>query len=182
MIVVRYRLATVTVWLLIAVVTVPLVVLLAVEGSTGDADARGGAHLLVLSVALLTTWFVLGTRGTLLQPEVLDDVLHIHIPLATASLALRRRVEVRLDSIESVRIGDFRQLRLGLKWPGFALPGVGLLGSFGFGKDRTLVLVRRTSRAVIVELRPGGEYARLVLEVEEPDRLVRLLQPVTAST
>jgi hypothetical protein len=58
--------------------------------------------------------------------------------------------------------------REGLRLPGASAPGI-RAGSFGTGPDRDFWDVRRGHRLLVIALRPGSEYRRLVLEVPDPD-------------
>ena len=85
-------------------------------------------------------------------------------------LCLRASVRVPLREIRAVRVVDRGELpRPGLRLPGSYLPGVLTAGSYGVGADRSFWDIRRAERVLLVLCRPGAEYARLVLEVPDPE-------------
>ncbi len=101
-------------------------------------------------------------------------VVRVNLTGASAVWALRRRVEASLDQVVSARVAD-RATAQGqrplLRWPGTHLPGVITAGTYrGLGSRtaRQFWSVRRSGRVLVVDL-DGGRYARLVLELPDPD-------------
>jgi hypothetical protein len=91
-------------------------------------------------------------------------------------LCLRASVRVPLREIRAVRAVERAELpRPGLRLPGSYLPGVLTAGSYGVGGDRSFWDIRRAEQVLVVLCRPGAEYARLVLEVPDPEAAVRRL-------
>jgi hypothetical protein len=91
-------------------------------------------------------------------------------------LCLRGPVRVPLRDIRAVRAVDRDELpRPGLRLPGSSLPGVVTAGSYGVGAQRSFWDVRRARRVLLVVCRPGAEYARLVLELPDPDAAAQRL-------
>jgi hypothetical protein len=111
---------------------------------------------------------VLGARGVLVDVGVGDGDLVVTPRGFRSLLAVRRRVVVPLRSIEHVEVVDRTSVRLGLRMPGTALPGVIVAGTFGFGDERTFAFFARAPRVVVVSL-SAGRYRRLVVQVPDPD-------------
>jgi hypothetical protein len=91
-------------------------------------------------------------------------------------LCLRREVRTPLAQIRTVRAVDRGDLpRPGLRLPGAHLPGVITAGSYGLGTERSFWDIRKAPRVLVVQCRPGGEYARLFLELPDPEGAARRL-------
>lgn len=91
----------------------------------------------------------------------------------------RRRVEAPLSEIEGV--GLYARDRVpveGPRLPGASFPGVIRAGSFGVGDRRDFWDVRRGQQVLVVQMKPGAEFRRLVLEVPEPQEKLAQLRPL----
>jgi len=97
--------------------------------------------------------------------------------------ALRREVVVPLHQVQRVDAVPLSQVPRPTVWfrIGTDLPGVIRAGSFGRGSSRELWDVRRGGRVVLVELRPGLPYQRVVLQVADPDAIAEQLRAAMAS-
>lgn len=98
-----------------------------------------------------------------------DERLQVKLGRWDRFYCFKSGVTIPLPDIAGVSVA--RRVLLspsGLRMPGTAVPGVILAGSFGAGADREFWNVRRAPEALVVELRPGAPYRRLVLEVADP--------------
>jgi len=92
--------------------------------------------------------------------------------------ALRGDVSVGLDEVADVRTSEqpFGQVQ-GLRAPGTGLPGVIALGTWRWRRGKPgrwvkdFVAVYRGQPAVIVETRPDTEFNRLIVSVDNPERV-----------
>jgi hypothetical protein len=85
---------------------------------------------------------------------------------------LKRRLDVSLESIVDARVDPALAAREpGLRLLGAELPGVIVAGRFISNGERAFWDVRNPSKAVVIELR-GERYARLVVEVDDPEAVV----------
>lgn len=90
----------------------------------------------------------------------------------------RRRLEMPVTTVEGVGVYDRSVIPAeGLRLPGTALPGVIRAGSYGTGSTRDLWDVRRGQRLLVIQMKPGAEYRRLVLEVPDPRQTRLDLRP-----
>ena len=92
---------------------------------------------------------------------------HLEVPLAQVR-------EVRADPAAA------RGFWHGWRAPGTQIPGVITAGTYHRGGHATFFDVHNPERAIVIELE-GGEYRRLVIEVENPADLVARLQSAIAS-
>ena len=91
----------------------------------------------------------------------------------------RRRVVVPLNEVEGVGVFPRDMVpRQGLRLPGAAFPGVIRAGSFGIGAKRDFWDVRTGAQLLVVQLKPGAAYRRLVLELPDPQEQLRRLRPI----
>lgn len=91
--------------------------------------------------------------------------------------ALRGDVSVGLDEVLDVRTSDspFGELH-GLRAPGTGLPGVIALGTWRSRRGRDFVAVYRRRPAVILEIRPGGEFRRVIVAVDDAEHAAARLR------
>ena len=113
----------------------------------------------------------------MIEIELTDRSLIVHMRGIYRFLALRRRVECELAHVRAVSPGippaltylPFRATRKA----GSRLPGRLIIGSFGYARgEPSFFAIRSGERAVTVELEQE-RYAALVLEVEDPAGLAR---------
>ncbi|MEO6988527.1 MAG: hypothetical protein ABI239_07755 [Aquihabitans sp.] len=81
--------------------------------------------------------------------------------------ALSKGVDVPVTSIIDVGVSSPRDLTRGLRIPGTYLPGVMTAGTFRAHGDRSLWMVGRNQKVLVIEL-TGEKYRYLVLGVEDP--------------
>ncbi|MCM3883603.1 hypothetical protein [Frankia sp. R82] len=91
--------------------------------------------------------------------------------------ALRGDVSVALDEVLDVRTSHepFRELR-GWRLPGTGLPGVIALGTWRSRDGRDFAAVYRGRPAVVVEVRPGAEFRRLLVGDDQAEDTVSRLR------
>jgi hypothetical protein len=63
-----------------------------------------------------------------------------------------------------------------MRLPGTGVPGVIRAGSYGTGERRDFWNVRRGEYCLVIQLEPGQEYRRLVLEVADPQEVAERLR------
>lgn len=167
-------------WLVVALVVFP-VVLIATDGLFGAAAVVGPA-LALASVAAIPLLVVAirragGSSAPMVTLTWMDDELLVEPNGVYARYALRRRVVIPFRDVTTVTVTGASTVPVGLRSPGTALTGLLRAGSYGAGSRRTFWLIRRGETVLVVDLAAGGDYRRVVLELEDPDgvaeRLVR---------
>jgi len=105
------------------------------------------------------------------QLEVAGGRVEVVLSQAERLGALRGDVSAALGEVAEVRVSarPFGELR-GMRAPGAGLPGVLALGTWRRRGSKDFVAVYRGRPAVVVTLRPGGEFARFLVSVDDPDR------------
>lgn len=111
-----------------------------------------------------------------MRAEVTGGALRIELSRAEQMLGLRRSFAVPLGQVRSARVEPRREVqhRRGLRAPGTEVPGRIAIGTWRGHGRRDFWNVRRADRVLVVELE-GNRFDRLVLEVDDPDRLAGLL-------
>jgi hypothetical protein len=110
------------------------------------------------------------------------DRLVVTMTGAAAALSLRRRIDLPVAAIQGIAVAPRRMVpQTGLRLPGTGIPGALRAGSYGTGSTRDFWLVRRADFVLVVELEPGAEYRRLVLELPDPHAEALRLRPVLGS-
>jgi hypothetical protein len=133
----------------------------------------------LLSVLIRVVTAVVGIAvllATLRRPPRVDvelegDALVVRFGGWDVLWTLRRAVSVPRAQVERVAAADVADVPAPERWfrVGTAVPGVARAGSFGRGDRRDLWDVRTGSRVLVVELRPGAAYRRIVLQVPDPE-------------
>lgn len=105
--------------------------------------------------------------------RIVGDVLHVDLIGAHRFLAFRRRIEVALAQVRSIReAGDAaRDWVAGVKVVGARIPGIIKAGTFRSHGETSFWDVRDPNHAVVIELE-GAKFARLVLEVQDVQKTV----------
>ncbi|RZS89512.1 hypothetical protein EV189_1279 [Motilibacter rhizosphaerae] len=108
--------------------------------------------------------------------EIEGDELVVTLQGADRLLALKRRIAVPLRCVRGATAdpGMAREPK-GWRGPGAHVPGVVVAGTFHPDGEKVFWDVRDTTRAVVVELQ-DHEYARLVVEVDDPAAVVRSVE------
>ena len=119
---------------------------------------------------------------TRIQLTVDADCLHVQLGFLDSLLCMRRSLRIPLEQIKGVAAAPREQVpATGLRLPGTGLPGVIRAGSYGTGARRDFWDVRRASVVLVVELRPGAAYRRLVLEVPDAGAEALRLRPLVGA-
>jgi hypothetical protein len=97
--------------------------------------------------------------------------------------ALRGDVSVAADEVADVRVSahPFGELR-GIRAPGTGVPGAIALGTWRHRDGKDFVAIYRRRPAIVVDLLPGGEFHRLIVGVEDPDRVLEAIRAASAAT
>ena len=90
--------------------------------------------------------------------------------------ALKSRITVPLSHVRGATVdpGIVREPK-GLRSPGTYMPGVIVAGTFHSDGERIFWDVRDARKAIVIQL-DDEEYARLVLEVDDPHAAVDLIE------
>ncbi len=137
-------------------------------------------QLVLLLPLLLVAGLLLPMRRTpAIMVGVENDVLQVRLGTWDKLYCFRRDLAVPVSDVEGVAVAP-RQLvpAVGLRLPGTVLPGVVRAGSFGTGASRDFWDVRKSQTLMVIELRSGAEYRRIVLELADPSAVARELRPM----
>ena len=139
--------------------------------------------LSAFAIVLLVGILVISARtSTELHVGVVGEGLFIRIGGVDALFAFSRGMTVPLSLIDGVAVVPRRALpETGMRLPGTGLPGVLRAGSYGTGQKRDFWLVRRAVDVLVVELKPGQRYRRVVLEVADPRTVALAIRPRTGT-
>jgi hypothetical protein len=114
--------------------------------------------------------------------EIASEWLNVEILGWHKIWAFKSRIKVQLDHVTGIRrlADDEGWLAGGLRMPGTCLPGVIKAGSYYRQSKRktgewSFWDVGRMENALVIELR-DEKYARLVLEVKDPEATLEMLQ------
>ena len=137
---------------------------------------------LLLPLLLVVGFLVPIRRSPAVTVRVQDDVLHIDLGIWDKLYCFRRDLAVPVTDVEGVAVAPRHLLpTVGLRLPGTDLPGVIRAGSFGTGSNRDFWNVRTSQTLLVIELRPGAEYRRTVLELSDPTTAARELRPLVGA-
>jgi hypothetical protein len=138
-----------------------------------------GVGVVVVLVAILGLLLLACTRQPSVALLVEGDSLRVHLSPLDKLVCCRGDVVVPLTQVaEVVAARSVDVPRTGLRLPGTSLPGVIRAGSYGRGDERDLWDVRRGEAVLVLQLRGGAPYRRVVLGVPDPAGEARRLQPV----
>lgn len=132
------------------------------------AAIRWGSRLFSLAVFI-------ALRVGIRQPpnlRVWVDGAHLNVRFERWDVlwTLRRGLTASLDQVETISAVPLASVpHEGARLPGTYIPGVIRAGSYGIGARRDLWDVRCAERVLVVGLRPGAPYRRLVLQVAGVD-------------
>lgn len=134
-------------------------------------------------LALLVGGLLAGARKpSPIYVAIVDDSLVVRVGGKDALYALSRGMTIPLSCIEGVAVAPRRAVpTTGLRLPGTGIPGVLRAGSYGTGSSRDFWLVRQAEEVLVIELRPGQAYRRIVLEVPDPHALCHQIRPMTGA-
>lgn len=92
--------------------------------------------------------------------------------------ALKRRLEIPLGHIRDLRRAEPDIIQgwwKGIRAPGTQIPGVIVAGTYYQGGKKIFWDVKNGERAIVIELE-GESYARLVVEVEDPEGTIAMIR------
>lgn len=130
----------------------------------------GWVWVLIGVFAFLGALVALMLRPATASIRVTGDQLIVTLHGLDKIWCVRGKVAVPLDQVSGIEAIDRNRLpRPGVRLPGSYLPGVIIAGSYGLGDNRTFWDIRRATRLLVVNCRPGAAYRQIVLEVHNPD-------------
>lgn len=116
------------------------------------------------------------SRPTNIHVHVDDDRLVVELRGWDRLYCCRRSIETSISTVEGVGVYPRERVPAeGPRRPGTSWPRVIRAGSFGLDSARDFWDVRKAGQVLVIALKPGAEYRRIVLEVPEPrDEMLRL--------
>ena len=108
--------------------------------------------------------------------EVVDDTLKIEVLGWDKLWSFKSRLEFPLGHVVKVRRWERELDRfkwLTLRAPGTSLPGVITAGTYHRKGEHMFYAVHKFARALVIELKDEW-YSRVVVEVEDPDAVLKL--------
>jgi hypothetical protein len=108
---------------------------------------------------------------------VLGDRLRLQVRGLDRLWAMRSRLDLPLASVRAVRADPrvARGLWKGVSAPGTHIPGIIIAGTFYQDDKRIFWDVHDPSKTVVIDL-VGQRYDQLIIEVHDPDDVVKLLE------
>lgn len=144
--------------------------------------AVAGLVPLVVLLPLLAAVLLATRRPADLRLTLSDGALHVDFLGWDAFWLLKRRIVVPVDQVQGVTVARLDHVpREGRKLPGANVPGMIRAGVWVAAPDRDVWDVRRGEHVLWIELVPGADYRRLVLEVPDPHATALELRPVLGS-
>lgn len=99
---------------------------------------------------------------------IVEDELVVRPLGAMRVWALSRGVSVPVSAVADIGVADRRAVPLGLRAPGAYLPGVVCAGTYRRRGSKSLWMVGRTSRVLVIDF-VDQSYDRVVVQVAEPE-------------
>jgi hypothetical protein len=141
--------------------------------------------LLVVSAPILP---ILALFRVMPRPPRLDlavdgDTVVVAMHGCDVFFCMRARIVVPIAAVDGVCVSR-RDLvpHEGLRLPGTSLGKLIRAGSYGVGAARDFWNVRRAESVLVIQLCPGAEYRRIVLEVPDPGAEALRLRPILGPT
>ena len=104
-----------------------------------------------------------------------DDTVTVRMSLAEKAEALHRDLTVPRAAVSGVRVVSDGMTEVhGLRLPGSAFPGVIMVGTWVTRQSKIFAVCHGSGQAIVIEL-TGQDYDRIVLTVENPEELAKLL-------
>lgn len=133
----------------------------------------------LLPVFLLGALLLPVTRSPVLAVAVEGDLLQVRLGIWDKIYCFRRNFAVPVGDVEGAAVAPRHLVPTrGMRLPGTGIPGVIRAGSFGSGPNRDFWDVRKAEMLLVIELRHGAEYRRIVLQVADPAAVSRELRPL----
>jgi len=110
------------------------------------------------------------------QVTIRDTTLVVEIEGLDKLWALKSRLEIPLANVRGATAdpGAVREHK-GLRAPGTYLPGVITAGTFHIHGERVFWDVHDANKAIVIEL-ADEQYARLIIQVDDPRATVALIE------
>jgi hypothetical protein len=110
------------------------------------------------------------------------DRLRLRVKGLDRLWAMRSRLEVPLSSVRAVRLDPTvaRGLWKGVSAPGTHIPGLIIAGTFYQDDKRIFWDVHDPARSVVIDL-VGQRYDRIIVEVRDPETVVKMLADAIAA-
>jgi hypothetical protein len=135
--------------------------------------------LLVLPAVAIVALLMLVVRRPKITLTLHGENLHVTQGALDGIYCLKRRLDLPIPQIQGIAVSRGALVpRTGLRLPGTSVPGVIRAGSYGTGPTRDFWNVRRGDKVLVIQLRPGASYRRVILEVEDPEAEAARLTPV----
>jgi hypothetical protein len=112
----------------------------------------------------------------MVEVSIKDKKLILNIKGVGKVLALKSEFIIPLTSVKGVTADPgVLEMPKGLRAPGTAIPGVFYAGTFFSEGDKVFWNVRHADKAIVIELE-DEDFARLIIEVENPTQVVELIE------
>jgi hypothetical protein len=132
----------------------------------------------LLLLALVAAVLIPVRRPPRIRITVEGDAMRVHLGLLDKLYCCRADVVVPVNEVKGVTVSPRRLVpATGLRLPGTGIPGVIRAGSYGTGSTRDFWNVRPADSLLVIQMKPGAAYRRLVLEVTEPSATFHELRP-----
>lgn len=119
----------------------------------------------------------------MVELEIKDDLLVVHVKGVDKFLAFKSQMDVPLSHIVDAHIGIDDQTKEEFKhlWrlPGAYMPGIVVAGSFVNKENKQFWDIHDKAKAIVIEL-TDLEYNKLVLEVADPNAAVATIKQAIA--
>ncbi|QLY30675.1 hypothetical protein [Nocardia huaxiensis] len=87
--------------------------------------------------------------------------------------ALKGRLTIPLSQVRGIELDpEYAARPKGIRFPGTYIPKVITAGTYLHQGEKIFWDVRDPQRSVVISLSDSGKYSKLVLQVEDPDRVV----------
>lgn len=113
---------------------------------------------------------------------VKGDRLRLRVKGLDRLWAMRSRLDIPLASVRAARVDTTvaRGLWKGVSAPGTHIPGLIIAGTFYQGDKRIFWDVHDPHRTVVIEL-VGQRYDQLIVEVHDPESVVKMIESAIAT-
>lgn len=119
----------------------------------------------------------------MVEVTVKGDRLKLQVRGLDRLWAMRSRLDLPLASVRAVRVDPLvaRGLWKGVSAPGTHIPGLIIAGTFYQDDKRIFWDVHDPSKTVVIEL-VGQRYDQLIIEVQDPEDVVKMLESAMGGT
>lgn len=118
-------------------------------------------------------------RSPQVTVAVEGDLLHVRLGIWDKIYCFRGNLALPVGDVEGVAVAPRHLVPTqGVRLPGTGIPGVIRAGSYGTGPSRDFWDVRKAEMFLVIQLRPGAEYRRIVLQLADPSGVSRELRPL----